>query len=167
MRVQPYSDMVLGIGALASLGLALPTGMAFGYGYGYGVRAGYNAYKKPSSEVEKLKLSPNPVTGALGAGLQSAEERTGQVAGIPVMKTPEGTISQEPSIVANVNKVTKPTGDWRYNQNGFRADVSKMTREEYRDFVKGRGKWSKQARNVIQKRHSNAHSGRAPSRWIN
>lgn len=68
---------MLGIGALASLGLALPTGMAFGYGYGYGVRAGYNAYKQPSHEVQKLKLSPNPVTGALGAGLQSAEERTG------------------------------------------------------------------------------------------
>lgn len=83
-----YNTMI-GIGALASLGLALPTGLAFGYGYGYGVRAGYNAYKQPSDEVKKLKLSANPVTGALGAGLQSAEERTGvTVAGIPMTSEP-------------------------------------------------------------------------------
>lgn len=94
---------MLGIGALASLGLALPTGLAFGYGYGYGVRAGYNAYKQPSSEVQKLKLSPNPVTGALGAGLQSAEERTGvTVAGLPPM-------TSEPSLTAESTKLEEDT----------------------------------------------------------
>lgn len=106
---------MLGIGALASLGLALPTGLAFGYGYGYGVRAGYNAYKQPSSEVQKLKLSPNPITGALGAGLQSAEERTGTVvAGIPV--------TDEPSLAAESAKTVEEP----YNPSLHQvADVNK------------------------------------------
>lgn len=106
--------MVLGIGALASLGLALPTGMAFGYGYGYGVRAGYSAFKEPSSEVQKLKLSANPVTGALGAGLQSAEERTN----VPILGTIPKNETPEPSITAQSQKLTtdKPEYVWNRDQ---------------------------------------------------
>lgn len=142
--------MVLGIGALASLGLALPTGMAFGYGYGYGVRAGYNAYKQPSSEVRKLKLSANPVTGALGAGLQSAEERTGVVAGVPVMKTPEGITGQEPSLAASAAQLTTDKKQWTqpdliYNKAGTysikRSDQQKMTREQFRNWMNGNYNW--------------------------
>lgn len=69
--------VIAGIGALASLGLALPTGLAFGYGYGYGVRQGYHAFRPSKSSVTRdLHLSPNPVKGAHGAGLLSAEEMT-------------------------------------------------------------------------------------------
>ncbi len=83
--------MVLGIATgLLGLGLALPTGLAFGYGYGYGVRQGYSAFKPPSSTANTLKMSPDPVQGSLGMGLQTAEERTN-------VKTPAGTLGR-PSI---------------------------------------------------------------------
>ncbi len=69
--------MVIGIATgLLGLGLALPTGLAFGYGYGYGVRQGYSAFKQPSKGIQDLKMSPDPIQGSLGMGLQTAEERT-------------------------------------------------------------------------------------------
>ncbi len=69
--------MVIGIATgLLGLGLALPTGLAFGYGYGYGVRQGYSAFKQPSQGIQNLKMSPDPIQGSLGMGLQTAEERT-------------------------------------------------------------------------------------------
>lgn len=129
--------MVFGIGALASLGLALPTGMAFGYGYGYGVRAGYSDYKKPSSPVQELKLSPNPVTGALGAGLQSAEERTN----VPVLGNIPNTnqgIPAEPSQTLESSKLT--TDDpWVYSKVGGIPRIRKSqlrTHEDYVNYVK-------------------------------
>lgn len=128
--------MVLGIGALASLGLALPTGLAFGYGYGYGVRQGYSAFKPPSKTAAGLKMSANPVTGALGAGLQSGEERTG-------VKTPIGSLTTDPSISHEVKKLstasttaaptvdrdilTSKTGKYSIS----RAQKDQMDREEY------------------------------------
>lgn len=126
--------MVFGIGALASLGLALPTGMMFGYGYGYGVRAGYSAFKKPSEEVQKLKLSSDPVQGALGAGLQSAEERTGVAlsGGIPKQMG----MTTEPSIRKNVQTVAQP--EMISNIDGSRhitrSQKNQMTRAEYRQW---------------------------------
>lgn len=73
--------VIAGIGALASLGLALPTGLAFGYGYGYGVRQGYHAFRPSKSSVTKdLHLSANPIEGAKGAGMLSAEEMTSKQA---------------------------------------------------------------------------------------
>lgn len=128
--------MVLGIGALASLGLALPTGLAFGYGYGYGVRQGYSAFKPPSKTADGLKMSANPVTGALGAGLQSAEERTGY-------KTPIGTLTDEPSLVHEAQKTVSATAsnqtldrDIISSKSGkysiTRAQKDTMNREEFR-----------------------------------
>lgn len=94
--------MVLGMlaGGLAGLALAGPTGLAFGYGYGYGVRQGYSAFKPPSKTANDLKLSANPVTGAAGAGLQSAEEHTD-------VKTPVGTLTPEPSLIAESAKMSE------------------------------------------------------------
>lgn len=87
-------------GGLASLGLALPQGLAFGYGYGYGVRAGYHAYKPSQSSVTKqLHLSSNPIQGAQGAGLLSAEEMTG----VPMGMT------NEPSLKRESSKMVEPT----------------------------------------------------------
>lgn len=84
--------MVLGVATgLLGLGLALPTGLAFGYGYGYGVRQGYSAFKQPSKTAQGLKMSPDPVQGSLGMGLQTAEERTG-------FKTPDTSLSTGPSL---------------------------------------------------------------------
>lgn len=82
--------VLMGLGALAQLGLALPTGLAFGYGYGYGVRAGYHGFKVPDKKRANLHLSPNPVQGAFGAGLHSAHEVTGG-------HTPLGQLSELPS----------------------------------------------------------------------
>lgn len=124
--------MVVGATALIGAGLALPTGLMFGYGYGYGVRAGYSAFKKPSDEVQKLKLSPDPVTGALGAGLQSAEERTK----IPVLGSVSRQTTDTPSLSAEQRKLETQQGDWRHNKIGLYRDVSKMTREQYQAFIR-------------------------------
>lgn len=141
--------MVLGLGALASLGLALPTGMAFGYGYGYGVRAGYSAFKQPSSEIQKLKLSADPIQGSLGAGLQSAEERT-QV-NLSQRGVSNMGMTTEPSITANqetmMNEqksdrewISKPTGTIRNKKWVLQRALNygiKDKREAYHKFVNG------------------------------
>lgn len=124
---------MIGIGALASLGLALPTGLAFGYGYGYGVRAGYSAFRPPSKPVNELKLSADPVQGALGAGLQSAEERTSvpvMAAGVPM--------TTEPSIANEASK-TVDESPWVYSQKEGVPRVRKSqlrSHEDYVNFVK-------------------------------
>ncbi len=99
--------MVIGIATgLLGLGLALPTGLAFGYGYGYGVRQGYSAFKQPSKHIQDLKMSPDPIQGSLGMGLQTAEERTGSKEPIPLSRP---TLqSQETALMAPQPAV--PTG---------------------------------------------------------
>lgn len=148
--------MVLGFGALASLGLALPTGMAFGYGYGYGVRAGYSAFKKPSDEVNKLKLSADPVKGALGAGLQSAEERTGA----QIKKVPNLDLSNEQSASSDVEKIMTPKQERRFvGKGGWTMTKSQMyqkalshgisdKREVFRRFMKGEYPFNRSSGNV-------------------
>lgn len=99
--------MVLGAaaGGLMSLGLALPTGWMFGYGYGHGVRSGYNAYKPSKNQaVNDLHLSSNPVQGAQGAGLLSAEHMIQQ----QMEKSPLG-LTNDPSITAMSEQVENVT----------------------------------------------------------
>lgn len=129
--------MVLGFGALASLGLALPTGLAFGYGYGYGVRQGYSAFKPPGKTANNLKLSANPVTGALGAGLQSAEERTGvKNLGISTIQGEPDNTSISQSSDKLVTTGTPQEREWISNKDGSehitRAQKNEMSREEYK-----------------------------------
>lgn len=70
-----YLSMVIGLAGMAAAGIAaLPTGLGFGYGYGYGVRMGYHAFKVPKKQETGLHLSPDPIQGAMGAGLHSADE---------------------------------------------------------------------------------------------
>ncbi len=125
--------MVLGVGTgLIALGLALPTGLAFGYGYGYGVRQGYSAFKPPSQGVNDLKMSPDPIQGSLGMGLQTAEERT-QKTIVP----PGGIDVQEPA-VSDKNLISE-TGKDKYvtNSVGVRRLESevKKDRETWRKFA--------------------------------
>ncbi len=123
--------MVLGIATgLLGLGLALPTGLAFGYGYGYGVRQGYSAFKPPSATASALKMSPDPVQGSLGMGLQTAEERTNR-------KTPVGPIgrpslqSQGPALLGSPagprELISSKSGKYTIT----RKQKNKMTRAQY------------------------------------
>lgn len=111
--------MVLPIlGGLASLGLALPTGLAFGWGYGYGVRMGYSAFKpSKNNSVESLRLSANPVDQAKGAGLFSAEEITGH-------SLPEFGATDDPSLKRENSKILDPS-----TQNQM-IDMNKVRSQE-------------------------------------
>lgn len=125
-------------GGLLGLGLALPTGLAFGFGYGYGVRQGYHSFSPSKSPATRnLYQQPDPIKGALGQGLLSAEERT---------KAPLG-ISEPPSIGAQKSKVDSvltgqggyhlpPTRERLYSKSGkhmiTRAQKNRMSRAEYR-----------------------------------
>ncbi len=125
--------MVLGIATgLLGLGLAMPTGLAFGYGYGYGVRQGYSAFKPPSSTAQQLKASPDPVTGGLGMGLQTAEERTGVKTPIPLGRP--SIQSQAPALLGSTQSQNTK---FQVNKHGLRRDVNAMSREEFHKFVKG------------------------------
>lgn len=143
--------MVIGIATgLVGLGLALPTGMAFGYGYGYGVRAGYNAYKQPSSEVQKLKLSADPVQGALGAGLQSAEERTGVQLSSGVPK--QLGMTDEPSLANQAAIAQAPQERMISSPLPGIAPVprsSLKSHEDYVAFVKGLEPWKSKSRKYM------------------
>ncbi len=151
--------MVIGIATgLLGLGLALPTGLAFGYGYGYGVRQGYSAFKPPSATANSLKMSPDPIQGSFGMGLQTAEERTN-------VKTPVGPIgrpslqSQAPALMGtpNVQSSSNPQ-KFQVNKHGIRRDVNLMSREEFRKFVKGEYPYNK---SVAQKKASGPRSRRS------
>ncbi len=149
--------MVIGIAiGLLGLGLALPTGLAFGYGYGYGVRQGYSAFKPPSATANSLKMSPDPIQGSLGMGLQTAEERTGA-------KTPIGTLGR-PSIQQNGNAILPPNvksssnpQNFVTNKHGLRRDTNLMTREQHTAFAKGLYPYNK---SVAQKKASGYRSRR-------
>lgn len=127
--------MLAGIGALMQLGLALPTGLAFGYGYGYGVRAGYHSYRPSASQQTKdLHLSANPIQGATGAGLLSAEERTQQQAPslpIPLNANPESPIKRAHDMVTpNTGyKNVERFKDTRFFRKEGGAVVDQITQE--------------------------------------
>lgn len=150
--------MVIGIGALASLGLAMPTGLAFGYGYGYGVRSGYNAWKPSKNDaVNQLHMSPNPVEGAMGAGLKSAEEVTGN----QVKQLPIKGLTDNPSLAKSADTVADPLSNkiWSPVVRAY-MDKSKIkSHEDYQNWVKrgitpdGR-KYKKQYKRKINRRVS-------------
>lgn len=132
--------MPIGFGALASLGLALPTGMAFGYGYGYGVRQGYHAFKPSKSDVTKqLHLSPNPVTGATGAGLLSAEHMHQNRAGLQQPENfsaqqgvPETAVSLPTSPAKPVERIQHPN----FNTSISKAQKRQMTYRQWKHWLK-------------------------------
>lgn len=155
-------------GSLVSLGLALPTGMAFGYGYGYGVRAGYHAFKpSQNSDVTKLHLSPNPVEGATGAGLFSAEEMTGH--SIPSLGlTDEPSLTQQVSKVVDTNPQQKQAPIDMNSQDYIQSPLvgiaprhrdSFKDHQDFVDFVKGKGKYLAQSKQYQQTHRLNYAKG--------
>ncbi len=135
--------MVIGIATgLLGLGLALPTGLAFGYGYGYGVRQGYSAFKQPSKGIQDLKMSPDPIQGSLGMGLQTAEERTPMKSIQPPLSTGPSLQQQEKTIFPNPIVPTGGTPQSRrqalyvYSKSGkksmTRQRKKQMGRTQYR-----------------------------------
>ncbi len=123
--------MVLGVATgLLGLGLALPTGLAFGYGYGYGVRQGYSAFKQPSKAAQDLKMSPDPVQGGLGMGLQTAEERTGVKTPVPLSAGPS-IQSQGPALLGPKPKGTVSDRDTYYANKAKEARRKKVIMDRY------------------------------------
>lgn len=128
--------MVLGAaaGGLMSLGLALPTGWMFGYGYGHGVRSGYNAYKpSKNSAVNQLHLSSNPVQGAQGAGLLSAEHMMAQQEKSPMLQSLGATT--EPSVANASSVVSNPNDKWVYSNVGGAPRLRKSQLRSHEDYV--------------------------------
>jgi hypothetical protein len=126
--------MSIGIGALASLGLALPTGLAFGYGYGYGVRQGYHSYKPSKSpDITTLRTSPNPVTGGLGMGLASAEEFTNnQNPTVPNLKGASiPTVGQQAKETVVPTKETYSNKSFTYTKQQIYAKGAKAGMSKY------------------------------------
>ncbi len=146
--------MVLGVATgLLGLGLALPTGLAFGFGYGYGVRQGYSAFKPPSKTAQGLKMSPDPIQGSYGMGLQTAEERTGVKTPIPLSTGPS-IQSQAPALMGQSSSNPQK---FQVNKHGIRRDVNTMSRTEFHKFVKGEYPYNK---SVAQKKASGSRSRR-------
>ncbi len=118
--------MVIGIATgLLGLGLALPTGLAFGYGYGYGVRQGYSAFKQPSKPIADLKMSPDPIQGSLGMGLQTAEERTNKQIQPPLSTGPsiqqqEKTLMPAPIVPTGGTPQSRRQALYVYSKSGKR-----------------------------------------------
>jgi len=109
--------MVIGIATgLLGLGLALPTGLAFGYGYGYGVRQGYSAFKQPSAGIQGLKMSPDPIQGSLGMGLQTAEERTSKT----ILPPPVGPKLSSGQSLQKQDRVINPTNRVRDRETFYK-----------------------------------------------
>lgn len=147
----------LGIGALASVGLALPTGALFGYGYGYGVRAGYHSFKPSKSDITKdLHLSPNPMSGAQGAGLLSSEERTGSPLGL----------SDQINSLAEASKIEDSPGATKMVHSPLpgitaRPKSSFKSHEDYTAFVKGLEPYKSQSVKYMAKHRTNVKRHRS------
>lgn len=135
--------MVLGIATgLLGLGLALPTGLAFGYGYGYGVRQGYSAFKPPSKTAQGLKMSPDPVQGGLGMGLQTAEERTKVKTPTPPLSTGPSLQSQGPALLGTPSGTAGTTRPDTISSKSGRFTITRSQKKKHpyndRDYYK---KW--------------------------
>lgn len=152
--------MVIGMlgGSALSLGLALPTGWMFGYGYGHGVRSGYHAFRPSKNKATRdLHLSMNPVTGAGGAGLLSAEEMTQRQA--PKLPIPMSGI---PAVGAQKTKLDnsvrpKHTMENRlWNRAGTKAiqryQRYEMSRSYYKRWYEGDFHWGERTKTSYRRR---------------
>ena len=124
--------MVFGLGALTSIGAALPTGWLFGFGYGHGVRTGYNSFKPSKNQItNQLHTSPNPLQGSLGMGMHSAEEMTGAQS----QKLPVQGLTDTPTPQKDPNHKTAHL-TWSPSARAYYPRDKLKTHEDYQNWVK-------------------------------